>query len=95
MDDLNGGIYYHCNYNDELSKLIKPTQNMKLLDKDKLLTIIVSDAPYLFKPFHGKILFKNRVEWFKILENFYIGHIQNNINISWQNLEVLPPVILK
>ena len=40
-------------------------------------------------------IIQNRLEYgSKDFGELYIGHIQNNINISWQNLEVLPPVIL-
>lgn len=54
------------------------------------LTTIVSDATISLQAASMANIIQNRLEFWRL----YIGQIQNNINISWQNLDVLPPVIL-
>jgi integrative and conjugative element protein (TIGR02256 family) len=97
IDDLMVEFYFHCYYNDELSKLIR-TNNVKYEAIGQgcgSLTTIVSDATISLQAASMANIIQNRLEHgSKDFGELYIGQIQNNINISWQNLDVLPPVIL-
>lgn len=97
IDDLMVEFYFHCYYNDELSNLIR-TNNVKYEAIGQgcgSLTTIVSDATISLQAASMANIIQNRLEYgSKDFGELYIGQIQNNINISWQNLEVLPPVIL-
>ena len=90
-------FYYLCFCHEELSKLIR-TNNIKyeaIGQGSGSLTTIVSDATISLQAASMANIIQNRLEFgSKDFGELYIGQIQNNINISWQNLEVLPPVIL-
>lgn len=97
IDDLMVEFYYLCFCHEELSKLIR-TNNIKYEAIGQgcgSLTTIVSDATISLQAASMANIIQNRLEYgSKDFGELYIGQIQNNINISWQNLEVLPPVIL-
>ncbi|PUE64130.1 Mov34/MPN/PAD-1 family protein [Arcobacter caeni] len=98
VDDIMVEFYYLCFFNDELSKLIR-TNNVKYEAIGQgcgSLTTIVSDATISLQAASMANIIQNRLEFgSKDFGELNIGQIQNNINISWQNLEVFPPVILK
>lgn len=97
IDDLMVEFYYHCNYNDELSKLIK-TNNVKYETIGQgcgSLTTIVFDATISLQAASMANIIQNRLEYgSKEFGELYIGKIENNINLSWQNFNILPPLIL-
>lgn len=97
IDDLMVEFYFHCYYNDELSNLIR-TNNVKYEAIGQgcgSLTTIVSDVTISLQAASMANIIQNRLEYgSKEFGELYIGKIENNINLSWQNLEVLPPVIL-
>lgn len=97
IDDLIVEFYYLCFCHEKLSNLIR-TNNVKYEAIGQgcgSLTTIVSDATISLQAASMANIIQNRLEYgSKDFGELYIGQIQNNINISWQNLEVLPPVIL-
>ena len=97
IDDLMVEFYYLCFCHEELSKLIR-TNNIKyevIGQGCGSLTTIVSDATISLQAASMANIIQNRLEYgSKEFGEIYIGKIENNINLSWQNLEVLPPVIL-
>ena len=97
IDDLMAEFYYLCFCDEELSKLIR-TNNIKyevIGQGCGSLTTIVSDATISLQAASMANIIQKRLEYdSKDFGELYIGQIKNNINISWQNFEVFPPVVL-
>ena len=97
IDDLMVEFYYHCNYNDELSELIKTNNvNYETIGQGcGSLTTIVSDATISLQAASMANIIQNRLEYgSKEFGELYIGEIKNNINLFWKDLKVFPPLIL-
>ena len=97
VDDIMVDFYYQCYYYDSLSKLIK-NNNVKYETLGQgcgSLTTIVSDATISLQAASMANIIQNRLEYgSNEFGELYIGRIENNINLSWQNLQTHPPLVL-